>query len=95
MKTPVSAFLVSMMMCVVTLSGCLHVDDGNKKIIDNNEINTGIFVTNSNGISIDLPPLPLNFIFSDVGEDGPEPSIGITSSGCIFFHSFRKTYAIL
>ena len=90
MKAPVSAFLVSMMMCVVTLSGCLHVDDGNKKIIDNNEINTGIFVTNSNGISIDLPPLPLNFIFSDVGEDGPEPSIGITSSGCIFFIALEK-----
>ena len=40
MKAPVSAFLVSMMMCVVTLSGCLHVDDGNNKIIDNDDANT-------------------------------------------------------
>ena len=29
--------------------------------------------------------MPFDFIFSNVGEDGPEPSIGITSSGCIFF----------
>ena len=39
---------------------------------------------------VELPPLPLNFIFSDVGEDGPEPSIGITSSGCIFFIAMEK-----
>ena len=81
------AVLVSLMMCAMTLSGCLHLDDNNNKIVDEYEEDTGIFVTNSEGLSVDLPPLPLNFVFSDVGEDGPEPSIGVTSSGCIFFKS--------
>ncbi|HIM86399.1 MAG TPA: hypothetical protein EYM56_01140, partial [Candidatus Poseidoniales archaeon] len=32
----------------------------------------------------------MNFVFSDVGEEGAEPSIGVTSSGCIFFIAFEK-----
>ena len=34
------------------------------------------------------------FKFSDVGEDGAEPSIGVTSSGCIFFIAFEKVMRI-
>ena len=87
MSSCTRAILVSLMMCAMTLSGCLHLDNDNEKIIDEIDEDTGIFVTNSDGLSVDLPPLPLNFVFSDVGEDGPEPSIGVTSSGCIFFLS--------
>ncbi len=90
MSSRTRAILVSLMMCAMMLSGCLHLDNDNEKIIDEIEEDTGIFVTNSEGLSIDLPPLPLNFVFSDVGEDGPEPSIGITSSGCIFFIALEK-----
>ena len=32
----------------------------------------------------------MEFYFSNVGEQGAEPSIGITSSGCIFFIAFEK-----
>jgi hypothetical protein len=35
-------------------------------------------------------PLEMDFIFSDVGETGKEPSIGITSSGCMFFIAMEK-----
>lgn len=53
-------------------------------------VDTGIFVTNSSGMSIDIPPLDMKFNSSSVGEDAAEPSIGITSSGCIFFIAFEK-----
>ena len=49
-----------------------------------------IFVTNSTGASIDVPPINMTFFASSVGEDAAEPSIGITSSGCIFFIAFEK-----
>jgi hypothetical protein len=39
---------------------------------------------------VDEAPLEMDFIFSDVGETGKEPSIGITSSGCMFFIAMEK-----
>ena len=49
-----------------------------------------IFVTDSSGMPVDEAPLEMDFIFSDVGETGKEPSIGITSSGCMFFIAMEK-----
>ena len=37
-----------------------------------------------------MTPINMTFQFSDVGETGKEPSIGITSSGCIFFIAMEK-----
>ena len=81
--------LVAILMLSVGFSGCFG------KIIptiqqDEPIISTGKFVTGSDGLPVDIPMLPLNFTFSDVGEDGAEPSIGVTSSGCIFFIAFEK-----
>ena len=49
-----------------------------------------VFVTNSTGASIDVPPIDMTFFASSVGEDAAEPSIGITSTGCVFFIAFEK-----
>ncbi len=49
-----------------------------------------IFVTDSEGMSTNIQPIDMNFFASSVGEDAAEPSIGITSSGCIFFIAFEK-----
>ena len=81
--------LVAILMLSVGFSGCFG------KIIptiqqDEPIISTGKFVTGPDGLPVDIPMLPLNFTFSDVGEDGAEPSIGVTSSGCIFFIAFEK-----
>ena len=81
--------LVAILMLSVGFSGCFG------KIIPTNQqdepiISTGKFVTGPDGLPVDIPMLPLNFTFSDVGEDGAEPSIGVTSSGCIFFIAFEK-----
>ncbi len=32
----------------------------------------------------------MSFVLSSTGENGPEPSVGITSSGCIFFAALEK-----
>tara|TARA_B100000941_G_scaffold69896_1_gene47307 strand:+ start:5941 stop:7611 length:1671 start_codon:yes stop_codon:yes gene_type:complete len=49
-----------------------------------------VFVTDSTGMPVDVAPLDMEFFASSVGEDAAEPSIGVTSTGCIFFIAFEK-----
>ena len=49
-----------------------------------------VFVTDSLGMPVDEAPLEIDYIFSDVGETGKEPSIGVTSNGCMFFIAMEK-----
>ena len=67
MKTRMRASLVSLMMCLVTFSGCLQLDD-EKGIISEEIVSpNGIFVTGPDGFAIDVPSMPMSFVFSDVG----------------------------
>ena len=50
----------------------------------------GVFVTGADGLPIDMEPIRMVFNLSDVGQDGAEPSIGVTSTGCVFFIAFEK-----
>lgn len=50
----------------------------------------GLHLTDGDGEAVAGTLLPLDFALSDVGEEGPEPSVGITSSGCIFFTALEK-----
>ena len=50
----------------------------------------GVFVTEPDGLPIDMEPIRMVFNLSDVGQDGAEPSIGVTSTGCVFFIAFEK-----
>ncbi|MEE2812773.1 MAG: sialidase family protein [Candidatus Thermoplasmatota archaeon] len=83
------AVLLGMLMFTTALSGCFG-EDSPAPIPEEIPEYTGLFVTGPDGLPVDVPHLDLNFNFSDVGEDGPEPSIGITSSGCIFFIALEK-----
>ncbi len=49
-----------------------------------------VFVTDSNGLPVNVDPVDMKFFASDVGENAPEPSVGITSTGCIFFIALEK-----
>ena len=82
--------LVILMMVSVPATGCIHTNDNSGLDFVEEENDIRIFVTGPDGMALDIPPMPMEFIFSDVGEDGAEPSIGITSSGCIFFIAFEK-----
>ena len=79
------ALALVFLMVTMSLSGCFGKED----VVEEPEIiieeDVRIFVTDKTGESVDLVPLDMIFEFSDVGETGKEPSIGITSSGCIFF----------
>ena len=88
MKT--GSTLIVVMMLSFSGLGCIHTNSGVGGAEESLNTDTGIFVTGPDGESLDIPPLPLEFVFSDVGEEGAEPSIGITSSGCIFFIAFEK-----
>ena len=72
------------------MSGCIFGSEAVQEPEPEPEGEVRFWVTGPDGQNIDLPPLPLNFTFSNVGEQGAEPSIGITSSGCMFFIAFEK-----
>ena len=82
--------LLSLLMTTAFLSGCI----GNEpEVVEEPEVvmeDQRIWVTDKYGNEISLPPIDMDFKFSNVGEEGPEPSIGITSSGCMFFIAMEK-----
>ena len=83
------ALATALMLLLMSLSGCLQ-DNSTPDEVKEEALPSGLFVTGADGSPVDEPPLPLVFNLSDVGEDGAEPSIGVTSSGCIFFIAFEK-----
>ena len=87
-----TALVTTLMLLLVPLSGCLQ-DDSPIDEIEEEGLPAGIFVTGADGSPVDEPPLPLVFNFSDVGEDGAEPSIGVTSSAVSYTHLTLPTKA--
>ena len=83
------ALATAMLLVLMPFSGCLQ-DDKTTTEVEDEKAPPGVFVTGPDGLPVDEPLLPLVFNFSDVGEDGAEPSLGVTSSGCIFFIAFEK-----
>ena len=85
------SFAAVFFLIATSLSGCLNEDSSDKApIVVDEGLPDGTFITNSTGMSIEGTPLAMDFYFSNVGEQGAEPSIGVTSSGCIFFIAFEK-----
>ena len=88
----VKVLLVGILMLSASLAGCFK-DDAPPPPPPEPTLPDGVFITGPDGESLSLDlyqPLDLNFVFSSVGEDGAEPSLGVTSSGCIFFIAFEK-----
>ena len=84
------ALLLGVLMVTLPMAGCFQ-DDAAPPAPPEEPVDDGrVFATGPDGMAINTPPMPMDFVFSDVGEDGPEPSIGITSSGCIFFIAMEK-----
>jgi len=83
------ALLIGVLMLSAVLSGCFGGDQPPPPPPEDPPMPT-TFVTGPDGLPVEVPLLNLTFVFSDVGEDGAEPSIGVTSSGCIFFIAFAK-----
>jgi len=84
------ATLLVLLVMTVSLAGCFGATEAPKEAEIELETDQRIFVTNGSGMAVNEAPLPMDFVFSDVGETGKEPSIGITSSGCMFFIAMEK-----
>ncbi len=84
------AVVICLILCTSSLSGCLEDERVKLPPPEEPSLPDGTFVTGPDGLEIEGEPLPMDFVFSDVGEEGAEPSIGVTSSGCIFFIAFEK-----
>ena len=86
----VKALYMVALMLTFSLAGCF----GNDVVVEEPVVevleDVRTFVTDKYGNDTNVPPLQMEFQFSDVGETGKEPSIGITSSGCIFFIAMEK-----
>ena len=95
-EKPIAPLLALVMVFILLSSTILYVilsnqGDTEKKVAEVViEEDPRTFVTDRYGMPVDEAPLEMDFIFSDVGETGKEPSIGITSSGCIFFIAMEK-----
>ncbi len=84
------ALLLAFMVASLSLSGCFGESETVSVPEEIEMESPRIFVTDKTGESIGESPMNISFQFSDVGETGKEPSIGITSSGCIFFIAMEK-----
>ena len=90
MKIPLQVLSICFILVITSTVGCLEDETEKETAIEEPSLPEGVFVTGSNGTAIDVEPLAMDFVFSNVGEQGAEPSIGVTSSGCIFFIAFEK-----
>ena len=90
MKFDMRVLCICLMLTMTSISGCLEDEPKVEIPIEEPSLPEGVFVTGSNGTALDVEPLDMDFVFSNVGEQGAEPSIGVTSSGCIFFIAFEK-----
>ncbi len=86
----ISASLLFVSACDQSGGRAASITDVPSRAEASESLPAGSFVTDAKGNAIDGTLLPLKFQISDVGEQGPEPSIGITSSGCMFFPAMEK-----
>ncbi|OIR14088.1 MAG: hypothetical protein BEU04_03220 [Marine Group III euryarchaeote CG-Bathy1] len=90
MKFDMRVLGICFLLIMTGTTGCLEDEPEKEEPIEEPSIPEGTFITGSDGLAIEGEPLAMDFVFSNVGEQGAEPSIGVTSSGCIFFIAFEK-----
>ena len=88
----VALFLVLLLLSSTILYAMLNKEESTlpENVEEARIDDSSVFVTDSTGASIDVEPIEMSFFASSVGEDAAEPSIGITSTGCVFFIAFEK-----
>ena len=77
--------LVVLMMVCVPATGCIHTNDGGGSSLIEEESDTRIFVTGPDGMSLDIPPIPVEFFLVMLGR--MEPSLVLGSLRVVAFSS--------
>ena len=78
-KLPLQVLLICFILVITSTTGCLEDETEKEVVIEETTLPDGIFVTGANGTAVNVEPLAMDFVFSNVGEQGAEPSIGVTS----------------
>ncbi|MGB0152011.1 MAG: sialidase family protein [Candidatus Poseidoniaceae archaeon] len=84
-----TALLLTFLMLLAPMAGCISSEEPPAPVVDD-EVLDGVWVTGGDGLPVDVEPFDTTYYINDVGQQGPEPSIGVTSSGCIFFIALEK-----
>ena len=79
-----TALLLTFLMLLAPMAGCIGSEEPPAPVVEE-EVIDGVWVTGGDGLPVDVEPFDTTYYINDVGQQGPEPSIGVTSSGCIFF----------
>nr|AIF14714.1 hypothetical protein [uncultured marine group II/III euryarchaeote KM3_67_G08] len=90
MKFDMRVLGICFLLIMTGTTGCLEDEPEKEEPVEDPSLPEGTFITGSDGLAIEGESLAMDFVFSNVGEQGAEPSIGVTSSGCIFFIAFEK-----
>lgn len=83
------ALLLTFLMLLAPMAGCISSEELPAPMTED-EVMDGVWVTGGDGLPVDVAPFDTTYYVNDVGQQGPEPSIGVTSSGCIFFIALEK-----
>ena len=83
------ALLLTFLMLLAPMAGCISSEELPAPVIEDETVD-GVWVTGGDGLPVDVEPFDTTYYVNDVGQQGPEPSIGVTSSGCIFFIALEK-----
>ena len=83
------ALLLTFLMLLAPMAGCISSEEPPAPVTEE-EVIDGVWVTGRDGLPVDVEPFDTTYYVNDVGQQGPEPSIGVTSSGCIFFIALEK-----
>ena len=84
-----TALLLTFLMLLAPMAGCISSEEPPAPVVED-EVLDGVWVTGGDGLPVDVEPFDTTYYINDVGQQGPEPSIGVTSSGCIFFIALEK-----
>jgi len=76
MKFDMRVLCICLMLTMTSMSGCLEDEPVVEIPIEEPTLPEGTFVTGGNGTAIDVEPLAMDFVFSDVGEEGAECRLG-------------------
>ena len=64
-KLPLQVLLICFILVITSTTGCLE-DETEKEVDEDTTLPDGIFVTGANGTAVNVEPLAMDFVFSNV-----------------------------
>ena len=71
-----TALLLTFLMLLAPMAGCIGSEEPPAPVVEE-EVIDGVWVTGGDGLPVDVEPFDTTYYINDVGQQGPEPSIGV------------------